>query len=153
MLILHKNKPGSRTMSNASPDYKPKGWHTLTPRLFASNAADLVQFLKQTFAAVGELREGAPTQLQLGDSMVMVSDDSLREANPAFLYVYVADTDATYARAITAGAESIETPADLPYGDRRCMVRDAWGNTWQIATHLETLTPEEIANRMQAATD
>lgn len=134
-------------------DHKPKGWHTLTPRLFASDVAGLVKFLQHTFAAIGELREGSPTQLQLGDSMVMVSDDSIREANPAFLYVYVSDTDATYARAISAGAESIEAPADLAYGDRRCMVRDVWGNTWQIATHLETLTPEEIAKRMQTTSD
>lgn len=140
-------------MSSMQTDYKPNGWNTLTPRLFASDVAGLVQFLQHTFGAVGELRAGAPTQLQLGDSMVMVSDDGIREASPAFLYVYVPDTDATYARALAAGAVPIETPADLPYGDRRCMVRDAWGNTWQIATHLETLTPEEIAKRMQAASD
>ena len=42
----------------------------------------------------------------------------------------------TYQRAVTAGAESLEAPADLPYGDRRAMVKDPWGDLWQIATYL-----------------
>jgi uncharacterized glyoxalase superfamily protein PhnB len=54
---------------------------------------------------------------------------------PAFLYVYVADADQTYERAIAAGAEAIETPTDMPYGDRRATVRDSWANIWQIATY------------------
>ncbi|HEY3123564.1 MAG TPA: VOC family protein [Thermoanaerobaculia bacterium] len=54
----------------------------------------------------------------------------------AFLYVYVNDTDATYQRALDSGARSLEKPSDMPYGDRRCMVVDKWGNTWQIATHM-----------------
>jgi PhnB protein len=53
----------------------------------------------------------------------------------AFLYVYVDDTDATYRGALAAGATALEEPADMPYGDRRGMVTDSWGNTWQIATH------------------
>jgi uncharacterized glyoxalase superfamily protein PhnB len=55
---------------------------------------------------------------------------------PAFLYVYVPDTDTTYQRALAAGALSLEEPRDLPYGDRRGMVKDRWGNVWQIATPL-----------------
>jgi uncharacterized glyoxalase superfamily protein PhnB len=53
---------------------------------------------------------------------------------PVFLYAYVSDADATYQRAIEAGARSLETPVDMPYGDRRAMVEDRWGNVWQIAT-------------------
>jgi PhnB protein len=53
----------------------------------------------------------------------------------ARLYVYVPDADATYRRAIAAGATSLEAPLDTPYGDRRAMVRDRWGGVWQIATH------------------
>jgi PhnB protein len=57
-----------------------------------------------------------------------------REAMLAFLYVYVENADETYQRAIAAGAESIEKPADMPYGDRRA-TRDSWANVWQIATN------------------
>jgi uncharacterized glyoxalase superfamily protein PhnB len=66
----------------------------------------------------------------------MISDGGgVREAMPAFLYVYVENADETYERAIAAGAESIEGPADMPYGDRRATVRDSWSNIWQIATY------------------
>ncbi|MGH6798832.1 MAG: VOC family protein [Roseiarcus sp.] len=74
--------------------------------------------------------------MRIGDSIVMVSDGGgMREASLTFLYVYVENTDETYRRAIDAGARSIEEPADMPYGDRRAMVQDQWGNTWQIATY------------------
>ena len=59
---------------------------------------------------------------------------------PAFLYVYVDDADATYRRAVAAGARSLEAPIDTPYGDRRAMVEDRWGNTWQIATFVRRLS-------------
>jgi uncharacterized glyoxalase superfamily protein PhnB len=65
----------------------------------------------------------------------MVSAVGARDANPSFLYVYVDDVDATYRRALQAGAASIEEPQDVPYGDRRAMVKDPCGNDWQIATH------------------
>lgn len=55
----------------------------------------------------------------------------------AFLYVYVADADAVYRRALDAGARCLEQPSEMPYGDRRCMVEDQWGNTWQIAAFAE----------------
>jgi PhnB protein len=66
----------------------------------------------------------------------MISDAGVRRPAPAFLYVYVDNTDKTYRRAIEAGARPLEEPSDLPYGDRRGMVEDKWGNVWQIATHL-----------------
>jgi len=116
--------------------FKPDGWPTVTPRIFTDDVAGLVGFVKAVFGAAGELRSGAPTELRIGDSIVMVSDGGgMREAMPACLYVYVANVDETYGRAIAGGALSIEEPADLPYGDRRAMVRDSWANVWQIATH------------------
>jgi PhnB protein len=65
----------------------------------------------------------------------MVSRAGPREAFPAFLYVYVEDADATCKRALDAGAVSVETVRETPYGDRRGTVRDPWGNLWQVATH------------------
>jgi uncharacterized glyoxalase superfamily protein PhnB len=55
---------------------------------------------------------------------------------PCHLHVYVLDTDAVYERALQAGATSIETPRNAPYGDRAAGVKDAWGNSWFIATYL-----------------
>jgi len=115
--------------------FKPDGWPTVTPRIFTGDVAGLVGFLKTVFGADGELRSEAPTEMRIGDSVVMISDGGgVREAMPAFLYVYVENADETYRRAMAAGARPIESPADQPYGDRRAMVGDAWGNIWQIAT-------------------
>jgi PhnB protein len=128
--------------------FQPDGWRTVTPRIVTEDPEGLVGFLKQVFEAEGDFRTGLPAQIRIGDSMVMVSGEGQRDAIPVFLYVYVEDTDATYRRAIAADAVSLEEPTDLPYGDRRAMVRDTWGNTWQIATHNEDLSVEEIRARM-----
>src|SRR5262245_44257404 len=115
--------------------FKPDGWPTVTPRIFTGDVAGLVGFLKIVVGAVGKLQSEAPTEIRIGDSVVMISDGGEREAMPAFLYVYVENADEIYQRASAAGAESIERPGDMPYGDRRAMVRDSWGNVWQIATY------------------
>jgi PhnB protein len=113
----------------------PAGWHTVTPRIVSHDAERLVEFLQNVFGATGEYRQAAPSVVTIGDSVVMISAAGDRRPMPAFLYVYVDDTDATYRRALDAGARSLEAPSDMPYGDRRCMVEDRWGNIWQIATY------------------
>lgn len=114
--------------------YAREGRHTVTPRLVTADVAGLVGFIRRVFDAEGDLQAGRPTDLRLGDSIIMVSDGGgLRPSMPGFLYVYVADTDATYRLAIEAGAEVIDAPDDMPWGDRRATVADRWGNIWQIA--------------------
>jgi PhnB protein len=119
--------------------FQPDGWHSITPRIFTQDVAGLVGFLRLVFGAQGEVRSGAPCEIRIGDSIVMISDGGgIRAALPAFLYVYVEDADAIYRRAMDAGARSVETPTDTPYGDRRATVEDSWGNSWQIATYRGT---------------
>jgi uncharacterized glyoxalase superfamily protein PhnB len=114
---------------------KPEGWHTVTPRLVVQDIAKLVGFLKRAFGAAGELATNMPSVMRIGDSNVMVSGAGPREAMPSLLYLYVDDADATFARAVDAGAACVEEPTDTPYGDRRAMVKDPCGNVWQIATY------------------
>jgi len=137
--------PDGRTPHDAVVFYKrldapapvaalPEGWHTITPRIVARDAGGLVEFLRGVFHAKGEYRSERPAEIRIGDSVVMITDTGARPPMPAFLYVYVADADATYRRAVALGARTIEEPTDTPYGDRRAMIEDGWGNTWQIAT-------------------
>ncbi len=112
----------------------PDGWNTLTPRIFTNDAAGLVGFLRQVFGATGQLQSDRPSELRIGDSTLMVSGTEFREPMGAFLYVYVDEVDATHGRAVDVGAVSLEAPTDQPYGDRRAMVSDSWGNVWQIAS-------------------
>jgi PhnB protein len=115
-------------------EWKPEGWHSVTPRLVATDPARLVAFLKDAFDAIGDLTNLMPSQLRIGDSIVMVSGAGPREVTSSFLYLYVEDAESTYQRALKAGATSIEEPADMPWGDRRAMIEDPEGNVWQIAT-------------------
>jgi uncharacterized glyoxalase superfamily protein PhnB len=112
----------------------PEGWHSVTPRIVVDDPATLVEFLRRVFGATGDLRVDRPTVMRIGDSVLMISGAGPRAVMPAFLYVYVDDADAAYRRAVEAGAASIEEPRETPYGDRRAMVEDRWGNVWQIAT-------------------
>ena len=116
------------------PARTPDGYHTITPRIFANDAPGLIAFLRHTFGATGELEGDRPAEVRIGDSLIIISGTEVRAAMPACLYAYVEDTDATYRRAIEAGADSLEDPRDTPYGDRRAMIKDAWDNIWQIAT-------------------
>lgn len=125
----------------------PKGWHSVTPRLVVHDPAELVDFLKRAFGATGEYVETAPSQIKIGDSIVMVSGSGARKPMPAFLHLYVDDADATYQHALEAGAVSCEEPQETPYGDRRAMVTDPFGNDWQIATHGVTRTAQEAGDR------
>ncbi len=114
--------------------FQPDGWHTVTPRIVTSEPGLLVEFVRSVFGAEGEFANHRPSEIRIGDSVVMISDGGgLRDAMPAFLYVYVANVDQTFQRAIQQGATEVETPIDLPYGDRRATFRDRWDNLWQIA--------------------
>lgn len=115
--------------------FTPEGWPAVIPRIVAHQAHQLVDFIKNVFGATGDYPPDRPAVLKIGDSHIMISDAGARNAMPAFLYVYVADTDAIYQRALQAGATSLESPSKMPYGDRRAMIQDRWGNIWQIATY------------------
>ena len=114
----------------------PEGYRTVTPRLVVEDLDATVAFLRAAFGATGEIHPGRPVELRLGDSTLLVGQAGERDRFPAFLYIYVDDADATYARAVEAGATSVEVPVDTPYGDRRAMVRDPAGNVFQVAHPL-----------------
>ena len=113
-----------------------QGYRSVTPRMVVSDVNAQVDFLRAVFDATGEVVSGRPAEIAIGDSLVMVTSAAERALFPAFLYVYVEDADETYRRAIASGAEAMEAPIDTPYGDRRAMVRDPFGNIFQIAHPL-----------------
>ena len=129
-------------MSN--DNHAPDGFTSVTPCLMARNAQRLVEFIKTVFEAVEtdrtERQDGVVmhVSLRVGDAMIEISEARPKyPARDAALHVYVADSDATYARALDAGATSVYEPADMPYGERSGGVEDDWGNYWYIATMTE----------------
>ena len=129
--------PTKRRRPATRSTHVPDGWHTVTPRLFVGDAKRLVAFLTRVFGATGTYQRDRPSEIRLGDSVVMVTDAGIRPPTTSMLYVYVGDVDAVYRRAVAAGARTLEEPSLMPYGDRRCMVEDPWGTTWQIATRVK----------------
>jgi uncharacterized glyoxalase superfamily protein PhnB len=107
----------------------------VTPRIAVENPRGLVDFLAYVLGASGEYESLRPSILTIGDSRIMIGDSEARGTQLAFLYVYVSDPDAAYRRAMERDAISIEEPGETPYGDRRCTIKDPWGNTWQIALY------------------
>jgi uncharacterized glyoxalase superfamily protein PhnB len=98
-------------------------------------ASKLIDFVKQAFEAVEVERMSKPDNsighaaLRIGDSVLMMSDAGDQwKPMPSAIYLYVNDTDATYKRALQAGATSLMEPADQFYGDRNAGVKDPVGN-------------------------
>lgn len=144
-------------MSQA-PEHIPEGYHTVTPYLVAVGADRLVDFLIQAFEARLTERIFRPdgtlahAELRIGDSTVMLTEASgeLLPPTSCSLYLYVTDTDATYQRAITAGATSVMAPVDSYHGDRNAGVDDPFGNRWWIATRFEDVPQEDLQKRADA---
>jgi len=134
----------------------PDEFHTVTPYLTVTGVAALLDFVRDAFGAVERLRMGNPdgtvahAQVLIGDSMVMMGECAGGGTpSPAYLYIYVPDCDATYRKALEAGGTSDSEPTDMFYGDRVASVKDAAGNTWWIAQHLEDVSEEELERRRQ----
>lgn len=137
----------------------PEGHHTVTPYLIVKGAEQLLDFMKQAFAAEELMRTLRPdgsiahAEARIGDSRVMVSEASGPwQPLPAALHLYVPEVDAAYGRALKAGGESLMEPADQFYGDRSGGVKDPFGLTWWISTRVENLPEEEIQRRAQRQT-
>ena len=121
----------------------PEGVRSVQPFLHLREAHKMIPFMEAAFGAealgVAKSPEGAVLHgtMRIGNATLEI-DEAHGEFQPmpCHLHVYVPDTDAVYARALRAGATSIETPQDKEYGDRSAGVKDAWGNSWFIATYL-----------------
>jgi uncharacterized glyoxalase superfamily protein PhnB len=131
--------------------------HTITPYFHVDGAAGFIDFVREAFG--GEETYRAPDEkgailhasVRVGDSIIELSDSTGEfPATRQAVHIYLPDIDAAYARAIAAGASSIREPANQFYGDREGSVRDPFGNSWYIATHVEDVSDEEMERRMKA---
>lgn len=137
---------------------QPDGYHAVTPYLVVSDAARLIEFLVTAFEAreterlEAQNNRIAHAEVRIGDSVVMLGEarDGHKE-RPCMLYLYVPDADATWQRAVAAGATAGQAPRDQFYGDRSGSVIDPCGNEWWIATRIEDVAPDEVRRRATAA--
>jgi PhnB protein len=144
----------------------PEGYHTITPYLAVDDAAEAIEYYKEAFGAKERVRMDAPegkighAELEIGDSLVMLSDPFPQAAtrspkelggSSVSVHMYVEDVDAVVKKAVDAGATITMEVADQFWGDRLGSVKDPFGHLWSIATHVEDVPPEEMAERAKAA--
>ena len=147
----------------------PAGYRAITPHLVIKGAAEAIDFYKRAFGAEEISRmpfpgkDGTPrighAELQIGDSKLFLADEFPDQGclgpsggtSPVTIHLYVTDADATFDRAVEAGATVAMPLADMFWGDRYGKLVDPFGHHWSIATHLEDPTPEEMQERMAAA--
>jgi PhnB protein len=143
----------------------PEGYPRVMPYLNIDGAAAAIDFYTSVLDAKERLRMPGPdgkighAELELGDSIVMLADESPEMGNrgpksiggsPVSLMVYVEDVDGTFAKALSAGATQVQPVEDKFYGDRSGSFEDPWGHQWHVATHIEDVSAEEMDRRAAA---
>jgi uncharacterized glyoxalase superfamily protein PhnB len=129
------------------------GYHTVTPFLKLKGCDSAISFYKAALGATERMRMPGPggvimhAELVVGDSTVMLSEAMDQPPTNAAVHLYVPDCDASFQRAIEAGATATRPPEDMFWGDRYGQFNDPFGISWSIATHVRDVSPEE----MQAA--
>ena len=145
--------------------FQAEGYHTVTPHMIFKSAASALDFYKQAFGAAEIMRMAGPggkimhAEMRIGDSIVMMADEfpemgalspQTVGGSPMSLMIYVENVDASFGRAISAGAKVCKPLQDQFYGDRSGTINDPFGYQWTLATHVEDVSPEEMKKRMAA---
>jgi PhnB protein len=144
----------------------PEGYHSVTPYLAVDDAAKAIDYYKKAFGAKERMRMEAPggkighAELEIGDSLVMLSDPFPQSSSKppkelggtsGGVFMYVEDVDGVVKRAVDAGATVTMEVADQFWGDRFGTITDPFGQSWSIATHVEDVPPDEMAERAKEA--
>ncbi|OKK17506.1 glyoxalase [Streptomyces sp. CB00455] len=138
----------------------------VVPHIMVADADAAIAFYAKAFGAVEEFRLDRPegggvlhAEIRIGEAVLMLGDTSdgpftapteLGGTSVA-LHVFVPDVDALARRAVAAGAELLQEPADQFHGDRTTILRDPSGHVWVFLTHREDLSGEELEGRLAGA--
>lgn len=144
----------------------PEGYHTVTPYLAVEDASKAIEFYTRAFGASERSRMDGPdgkiahAEIQIGDSIIMTSDQFPQSSaktpkevggTTVTIFLYVEDVDSVVQDAVDAGAAITMPIEDMFWGDRFGQVTDPFGHVWQIATHVEDVSPEVMAERAREA--
>lgn len=123
--------------------FKPQGYSSVSPYLIVNGAQATIDFLvavldaKPLRAILGESGKLGHGEVRIDDTVLMFCDATDGwPAVPAHVHIYVADVDATYARALKAGATPVQEPVQKDDPDRRGGFRDAGGTTWWVSQQI-----------------
>ena len=144
----------------------PRDFPRVTPYLCVDDASAAIDFYCRVLGATERMRmpmqDGkiAHAEIAIGDSVIMLSDEAPEMGvrspksiggTPVFLYVYAEDVDRVFTDAVQAGATVLSSVEDKFYGDRSGEFEDPFGHRWDVATHVEDVSEEEMSRRMTQA--
>ena len=165
-------KKSAKKSKSAKPAAKkkvapiPAGYYTVTPYIVCRGAAKAIEFYKKAFDAKEKLRMVGPdgsiahAELKIGNAILMLGDEmpAMGATAPetiggtaSGLFIYTANVDKAFAKAVAAGAKAEQPPTDMFWGDRYAKLADPFGHKWSMATHTEDVSPKEMAKRGQEA--
>lgn len=131
--------------------FRPPNFRNIAPYFLVEDAPKFIDFLVSALGGTETGRYLRPdgkvmhAAVAIGDSMIELGDTNEQyPSRPMTVHLYVDDCDATYARALEAGATALTPLADMHWGDRQGQVKDSFGNTWYIATP-KTYDPAQYA--------
>ncbi len=145
-------------MAKAIPDNYPQ----VMPYLIVDGAGEAIEFYKDVFGATERMRLGGPdgkvghAELQIGEAVIMLADENPGMSiegpksvggTPVTVHVYLEDADGAFERAVQAGAKPLRAVEDQFYGDRSGQFEDPYGHRWNVATHVEDISEEEMVRR------
>jgi PhnB protein len=143
----------------------PKGYHSATAYLIIKEAANAIEFYKKAFGATEIMRMGEPNgkimhaEIKIGDSPIMLADEfpemGIRSplshgGTSVIIHLYVEDVDTIFSQALAVGAKVFRPIKDQFYGDRSGSLTDPFGHIWNIATHKEDVSAEEMHKRFES---
>jgi PhnB protein len=144
----------------------PSEYPRVTPYLSIDGGAKAIDFYCDILGATERMRMAGPdgkighAELQLGEAVIMLADSfpemgaptpSMLGGSPVTLMVYVEDVDDVFNRAIKAGAKEIAPVQNQFYGDRSGQFEDPFGHRWNVASHVEDVSPEDMEKRAAEA--
>ena len=145
----------------------PEGYAKITPYLVVRDCAAAIEFYKKAFGAEEIFRMLMPdsdrimhAEIKVNGTPVMMTEEVPEWGSqspldlggtPVSLHLYVSDIDSVYTRAQEAGCEPVMPPQDMFWGDRFGRLKDPYGHSWSIATHVRDVSPEEMAEGAKQA--
>ena len=140
----------------------PDDYPQVMPYLIVDGASEAIEFYKGVLGATERMRMGGPdgrvghAELQIGGAVIMLADENPGMniegpksvgGTPVTIHVYLEDSDAAFERAVKAGAKPLRAVEDQFYGDRSGQFEDPYGHRWNVATHVEDISEEEMMRR------
>ena len=132
----------AQQMPQTAASYRREGFRAVTPYIVVNDAAGLIEFTKRAFGAEETMRADLPGggvhgEVRIGDSMLMVGVPSAASRRPAVRDRIPPLRAGLRRRVPTRGRRRRDAgagPRRCAYGERSGAVRDAFGNTWYVAT-------------------